>query len=279
MEIYPSLGSLAAPLTQTMLGSPILNPSQLSQWKKNGFLALAQFFTQEEQATILQAVAEIEDWQPGGGAWLQHYEQIGEEVRISRTENFLPFHKNMRILLTKGKLVQVISEALGERAVLYKEKINYKYPHGGGYAAHQDATAYDELSQHISCLIAVDPATRENGCLEMVEGEHQRGFIGPDERGLIPVDEANKMKWEPIELACGDILLFHSYAPHRSGINKTKAPRRAIYATYNALSEGDLREQYYQQKIAKLKVFRAEGGEKAGRISLIGHFQGKSVDL
>ena len=113
----------------------------------------------------------------------------------------------------------------------------------------------------------------------MVGGAHQRGFIGPDEKGLIPLEEAEKMHWEPVELAAGDVLLFHSYTPHRSGVNRTESPRRAIYATYNALAEGDLRDQYYAQKIAKLKAFEEEGGEKAGRISLIGHFQGKRVEL
>ena len=258
---------------------PLLSPAQLSQWTQQGFLKIASFFTPAEHISLQQWVTEIESWPPHEGDWLQHYEQIGETIQLSRSENFIPFNPGMKALLTTGKLLQVISEAMGESAVLYKEKINYKYPHGGGYAPHQDATAYDQLTLHISCLIPVDAATVQNGCLEMVAGHHQRGFIGPDEKGLIPQTEADQMRWEPVELATGDVLLFHSYTPHRSGINNTAFPRRAIYATYNALAEGDLRDQYYQQKIAKLKAFKAEGGEKAGRISLIGHFQGKSVEM
>ena len=260
-----------------MLPSVILTSAQLSQWRSQGFLKLSQFFNREEQVSIREWVTEIEGWKTGEGEWLQHFEQIGEEVRLSRSENFLPFHEGMHTLLTTGKLVRVISEAMEEPAVLYKEKINYKYPQGGGYAPHQDATAYGQLTRHISCLVSVDPSTRENGCLEMVAGKHQQGFIGPDERGLIPLEEADRMTWRPIELETGDILLFHSYTPHRSGVNRTQSPRRAIYATYNALSEGDLRDQYYKEKLAKFKAYKEEGGEKAGRISLIGHFQGRIV--
>ena len=262
-----------------MTSSPLLTPLQLSQWKKQGFLKIPHFLRLSEQESIQEWVQEIEGWNPNTGEWLQYFEQIGEEVKISRSENFVPFHPGMKALLSTGKLLQMISEALGEPAVLYKEKINYKYPQGGGYAPHQDATAYDQLKLHISCLIPVDPATQQNGCLEMVVGQHQRGFIGPDEKGLIPAEEAAQMQWESVELALGDVLLFHSFTPHRSGVNHSSSPRRAIYATYNALAEGDLRDQYYAQKIAKLKAFEEEGGEKAGRISLIGHFQGKRVEL
>ena len=38
-----------------------------------------------------------------------------------------------------GRVIEAVGELLGEPAVLYKEKINYKYPGGGGYAAHQEA--------------------------------------------------------------------------------------------------------------------------------------------
>ena len=46
-------------------------------------------------------------------------------------------------------------------------------------------------------------------------------------------------------------------------------PRRALYPTYNALAEGDLRAAYYEQK-------RAELGDGSA-VSLIGDFQGRPV--
>ena len=35
------------------------------------------------------------------------------------------------------------------------------------------------------------------------------------------------------------MLLFDSYAPHRSETNRTEHARRALYLTYNARSAGD----------------------------------------
>jgi hypothetical protein len=70
-------------------------------------------------------------------------------------------------------------------------------------------------------------------------------------------------------------LWFHSRTPHRSGANHSHNDRRALYPTYNALSEGDLRSRYYEQK---LKEF-AESKEntESVRVSLIGDFEGKPV--
>ena len=47
----------------------------------------------------------------------------------------------------------------GEKALLFKDKMNFKGPGGGGFDAHQDATAYgtDSLAlKHISVMVAVD---------------------------------------------------------------------------------------------------------------------------
>jgi hypothetical protein len=43
----------------------------------------------------------------------------------------------------------------------------------------------------------------------------------------------------------GQLLIFGSYLAHRSGANKSDLDRKAIYATYNCKSEGDLHDEYY----------------------------------
>ena len=48
--------------------------------------------------------------------------------------------------------------------------------------------------------------------------------------------------------ATGDIVLFDSYVPHRSGANQSAVPRRALYVTYNPASAGDRRSDYFERK-------------------------------
>jgi ectoine hydroxylase-related dioxygenase (phytanoyl-CoA dioxygenase family) len=54
--------------------------------------------------------------------------------------------------------------------LLFKEKISYKLANGGSFHAHLDAPAYEHVGKidHLTAILAVDKATMENGCLEVV---------------------------------------------------------------------------------------------------------------
>lgn len=261
----------------SMSNTTELNEQQLLQWNRDGFLKIENFFSAEEAEAIKSWVDEISNWEISEDKWMHHYETINSEAKLSRTENFVPFHPGMKNLLTEGKVIKVLSSAIGEEVVLYKEKINYKYAGGGGYAAHQDAPAYDNIQKHVTCLFPVDNSSVDNGCLFFAPGMHQQGLISPDERGCIQQETTDKMNWVPVEATHRDIVLFHSFAPHKSGRNDSQLARRALYLTYNALSEGDLRGSYYNTKRENFKRFKEEGDEKANRISNIGHFEGQTV--
>jgi hypothetical protein len=216
---------------------------------------------------------QVSDWPDEGGRWLQHRELTDRGPVLCRTENMVPHHDGLRALLCEGPMVELAGQLLGERAVLYKDKLNHKLPGGAGYAPHQDAPAYRFVEVHVSCMVAVDEATSDNGCLEVVSGAHDR--IWPmDEAGCVRADVAAGFTWQPAPVAAGDTLWFHSRTPHRSGPNRSDRPRRALYPTYNAASEGDRREEYYRQKAEELAQLAP--GDRVP-VSLIGDFQGRPV--
>ena len=216
---------------------------------------------------------EVAAW-PDGGGWLHHRELTEAGPALCRTENLVPHHEGLRSLLCAGPLLEVAGAVLGEPAVLYKDKLNHKLPGGAGYAPHQDAPAYRFVEVHVSCMVAIDDATEANGCLEVVSGAHDR-LWPTDEVGCIQADVAASMAWAPVPARAGDALWFHSRTPHRSGPNRSSVPRRALYPTYNARSEGDLRVDYYRQKAAELAAAPVDGDRVA--VSLIGDFQGRPV--
>jgi ectoine hydroxylase-related dioxygenase (phytanoyl-CoA dioxygenase family) len=123
-------------------------------------------------------------------------------------------------------------------------------------------------------MVAVDDATVENGCLEIVSGRHAE-LLATDERGCITASLVADMTWQYAPIKAGQTLWFHSLTPHRSGANRSTRDRRALYPTYNALTEGDLRESYYAEKLQKFGS--AESGERVV-LSLIGDFEGRPVD-
>lgn len=57
-----------------------------------------------------------------------------------------------------------------------------------------------------------------------------------------------KQTWTPVELEAGQVLIFESYLAHRSAANHSTQDRKALYATYNRASEGDLHDEYYRQR-------------------------------
>ena len=255
-----------------------LSSERHREWKTSGYLKIPGFFSAEEANDLQAWVSEISGWEPAPDKWMHHYESTPAGPRLSRSENFVPYHTDLRATVTDGKVLDVVSGLMAEPAVLYKEKINYKYPGGGGYAAHQDAPAYEFIDYHITCLISVDPATPESGCLYFAPGRHREGFIALDEKGCVAPETASTMEWVAVPTEPGDILLFGSYIPHKSPSNRSDQPRRIIYLTYNASSQGDWREQYYADKRQAFSQYAADGSNRDKQISKIAHFQGKSVN-
>lgn len=249
-----------------------LSPEALQAWRSRGFLVVEDALDATARGS-LRAWAEAMARPPRVGEQrLQYFERIGSAAALCRTERFLDDDSDLRALLVGGAVPAIAGVLLGAEATLYKEKLNCKPPGGAGFAPHQDAVAYPNVSQSITCLIAVEAMTPENGCLEFAAG-HITALLPTDAAGCVAPDVVESLDWQAVPLMAGAALFFTSFVPHRSGPNRTAAPRRAFYLTYNPLSEGDLRADYYRMRAARLAAAEASG--MPARISLIGHFQGE----
>ncbi|MGI8756276.1 MAG: phytanoyl-CoA dioxygenase family protein [Acidimicrobiales bacterium] len=253
--------------------SPVTT-GQVAHFAEQGWL-LTPTLDAGGMARLRSWVDEVAAWPDDGDGWMHHRERTDDGPKLCRSENLVPFHRGLAALLTTGPLLRTAGALLGEPAVLYKDKVNYKLPGGGGYAPHQDAPAYPFIDLHVSCMVAVDDATVGNGCLEVVPACHQR-VLATDDAGCIARNALARLCWQSVEVPAGWTLWFHSRTPHRSGPNRSSRPRRALYPTYNARSEGDLRAAYYREKQAR---FAAGTGRADGKVqvSLIDDFQGEGV--
>ena len=232
----------------------ILTQEQINSFHRDGYLLVRNLYSAEE-------ASEIGDWanqvaampEDAGSVWMyfDHDEKYPDGRLLNRIENFIPYHKGFRELITRERMQQAVSELFADKAVLFKEKINFKLPGGGGFAEHQDVQAgwdrYAEL--HITAMIAIDETNTENGSLEMISGMHKKGVLGSMWAPL--TDENTKgVNYTAVHCQPGDAVFFDSYAPHRSAANTSTKPRRVLYITYNAASDGDQRELYYADKHA-----------------------------
>jgi ectoine hydroxylase-related dioxygenase (phytanoyl-CoA dioxygenase family) len=229
-----------------------LPQKEIEDFKNLGYAIVRGLFDARETQEIRGWTDELIALPEAPGKYMKYFEQSlaqpGKRI-LSRIENFVPYHTGFSHLVMGPKMLAAVSELLAEPAVLFKDKINLKLPGGDGFKAHQDMQAgWDTYAPfYITAMVAIDRSTAENGSLEMVAGQHDKGLLG---RMWEPLTEAETagMQFVPIYADPGDAVFFDSFAPHRSGPNSSSKPRRVLYITYNRLSDGDHREQYYADK-------------------------------
>jgi len=233
------------------MNAEIITDTMLADWRLHGFLVVRGVYDAERMSGITKWVDDIQNWPETTGEHMMYFENSltnPDAWILNRVENFVPYHDQIATLFDSD-LRAACGRLFGEEAVLFKEKINFKLPGGGGFDAHQDAQAGWETYAplYITATVIVDPATAENGCLELAHWDHREALVG-DLWEPLEGDQLAGVEFVPYPAEPGDVLFFDSYLPHRSAPNMTTDPRRVLYVTYNKASDGDHREQYYADK-------------------------------
>jgi len=115
---------------------------------------------------------------------------------------------------------------------------------------HQDRWNYLDRDPMITVWTALDPATKANGCVQVIEGSHKFGLLNPsDPSGWVTPEQAEELKSKYaiqfLELAPGESVLLHNWLLHASDINGTDIPRRAFSVCYmDARTQASNGEEY-----------------------------------
>ena len=239
-------------MSRTAIGPPAVGPEMLEAFRRDGFVVVPGLFDAAEIGQISAWTDELQGRPEEPGRCMMYFEpsllRPAERV-LQRIENFCPFHAGFAALCDGDKLRGSVSRLLGEAAVLFKDKINFKLPGGDGFKPHQDQQAgwsiYADL--FVTAMVSIDSTTAENGCLELAPGHHTRGLIG-EEWTPLTVEDMRRLGGRRVPTRAGDVVFFDSYTPHASDPNLTRERRRVLYITYNRRSAGDHRERYYAEK-------------------------------
>jgi ectoine hydroxylase-related dioxygenase (phytanoyl-CoA dioxygenase family) len=118
--------------------------------------------------------------------------------------------------------------------------------HGGVVAWHQDYSYWTRTQpmQHLTCWIALDDSTVDNGCLYYVPGSHTwqllpiTGLAGDMNEIMTVLNDEQKQAFRPvpIEIKRGQCSFHHPLTVHGSYENRSDHPRRATLI--NAFREG-----------------------------------------
>jgi ectoine hydroxylase-related dioxygenase (phytanoyl-CoA dioxygenase family) len=229
-----------------------LTRDQVKTYEEEGYLVVKNLLPPSIRDNLSKWSSEIESWEETPGKWMKYFEydkKSGQRL-LCRIENFLPYFPQLKEI-SYGLINDISSDLFGEEASVYKEKINFKFPHGSGFNAHQDQPAFVSfgIDKLLTVLLPIDPNTRESGGLDMVRRVHkERKIYAQNTDGSIQTDLEANMTWIPVDGNAGDVVFFDSFVPHRSDVNKSRFTRRNLYLTYNPASLGNFRDSYYEEK-------------------------------
>ena len=166
-------------------------------------------------------------------------------------------------------LLDAIQEITGDEPWAVHTMLINKPPNvDGRHPFHQDLLYFPfrPADGIVATWTALEPVTRENGCLQVIPGTHKGELLeheNPDWEwlnlayfGAKGVD--GEVERVHLEMDPGDTVLFHPLLLHGSGRNRTQGFRRAISAHYASAdcfegwSEERLRVRPYR------RVVRAE---------------------
>lgn len=216
--------------------------ADLDAYNCNGFLIARGLFAPDEIACMkVEAERNLV-----GASLLKKADRAGNPVDLAmwdhpRDDIYGMFSRNERV-------VRNVETLLGGEVYLYSAKMIMKNAReGGAWEWHQDyGYWYDYgclLPTMLSCLIAVDRATQENGCLQILSGSHAMGRINHDrinEQTMANPEhvEAARSRFPLVflELDPGDAVFFHCNLLHRSDANRSEHRRWNFIASYNTVA-------------------------------------------
>ena len=243
------------------MASGPLNPSQIAEYTERGFVLARGMFDAEEIGLLRRAAKEdkaLDDHSFG------RKDGEGGQVRLS-----LWNHPGDSIygMFARCETVVNSAEALLEGEVYhYHSKMIMKDARvGGAWAWHQDYGYWYEngvlFPLLASAFIAVDPANRENGCLQVLERSHRMGRISHvltgDQAGADRERVQEAMKRLPlvyVEMDPGDVLFFDCNLLHRSDQNRSENPRWSMICCYNAAQNDPYKESHHPRYTPLAKV-------------------------
>jgi phytanoyl-CoA hydroxylase len=214
----------------------VLDDRQAAQFDTDGYVVIDDVFDAD---LIGRTTDEIDRVEAKVDAFLlaqaDQRMSIAEAGAITFTTHLVTRSASLRSFATHPTLVGLCADLIGPDANLYWDQAVYKKPEKPRrFPWHQDnGYNYVEPQQYLTCWVALNDATVDNGCPWVVPGVHRLGTIR--HRYVEPLG------WEcftdpegavAAPVRAGGVVVFSSLTPHLTGPNTTDQARKAYILQY-----------------------------------------------
>jgi len=230
----------------------LLNAAEIAQYRRDGYVVARSLLGPRNIAACIDALTGLARgdipshqthlmFETGyDGATMSGEER---EMRIRKYMDFCDDAPTLMAAASSARLHAIMDQLLGTGRILFQEMALVKPPRIGAEKPwHQDASYFRLTDPALiaGVWIALDPALKQNGCMELVPGSqldgaaphvHENDF----NRCRIIPEKLRVRDRIAIEMQPGDALIFHSLLHHFTAPNKSDLRRRAIQFHYHQI--------------------------------------------
>jgi ectoine hydroxylase len=246
---------------ESVMAKDVISDEAVRDYARDGYVLIRGMLDEVEIGLLSRAaredrVLDEKSFSKGDGE--------GGVVRLSLWNH--PTDTIYGMVARSRSIVDSAEKLLSDEVYHYHSKMIMKDARvGGAWTWHQDYGYWYQngvLAPNLtSAYIAVDPATRENGCLQVIRGSHALGRIehqltgdqaGADSARVEKILERYALVH--VEMSPGDVLFFHANLLHRSDRNHSDQPRWSMICCYNARSNDPYMESHHPRYTPLRKV-------------------------
>ncbi len=213
----------------------IVTPQQARDYDELGYFCLRGAFDAE---TVARVAAEIDPLEERTTEFLRGQPEqslfIATADQITFTVHIVLHSEWVKSFCAGPVFSDLCHDLIGPDARLYWDQAVYKKPEPEReFPWHQDnGYTYIEPQAYLTCWVALTDADEENGCPWVVPGLHREGTLRHEltPLGWRCLDRAPQAV--PLPVRAGDIAVFSSLTPHRTGPNRTGATRKSYIVQF-----------------------------------------------
>lgn len=227
-----------------------LSGEQIAHYQKNGFVAGVRALDEAQVDALRGALERLADSKhPGHSLFYEFHsnESSNPATTLFHALGAWRIEEAFHDILWNPAFTVPAHQLLGGAVRFWHDQLFCKPAHHGGVVAwHQDYSYWTRTQpmSHLTCWIALDDSTQENGCLWYVPGSHRwpllpiTGLAGDMNEIMTVLNDEQRAAFHPVpvELKRGYCSFHHPLLVHGSFENRSDRQRRA--AVINVFRDG-----------------------------------------